>query len=76
MNNKQLFATKSLKDVRKDMGLTQQEMADSLSALLSRNVSLSLYQKWEQGQHYVKLFEAIQISRLLKKGIKELWHSK
>lgn len=73
MQRKQFYATKRLQEVRNERGLTQQEMADTLSLVLERDISHSLYQKWEQGTVSVRLKDAIAMSRELDIKVKELW---
>lgn len=76
MQRKQFYATKKLKEIRDERGLTQQEMADALSLILDRNISHSLYQKWEQGTQSVRLKDAIAVCRELEVKMKELWFTK
>lgn len=76
MQRKQFYATKRLKEIRDDRGLTQQEMADALGLVLDRNISHSLYQKWEQGTQSVQLKVAIEVCRELEVKMKELWFTK
>jgi transcriptional regulator with XRE-family HTH domain len=76
VERKRFYATKKLKGIRIERELTQQEMADALSIVLGKNVSLSTYQKWEQGTNSLTFGNAIIVSRELKTSIKELWRTK
>lgn len=76
MERKKLFATKRLREIREAKELKQTEMADILSLTLKRNVSQSLYQKWEQGSTSVSLMDAVAISRQFEVNLKELWRAR
>lgn len=73
MEKRSFYATKELKLSREAKGLSQTEMTQILSVLLSRKISLVAYQKWEQGINSVKLDDAVTISRELKRPFDELW---
>lgn len=73
MADNKLYATEALSVERERRGMTQQEMADMLSVLLKRNVSVWLYQKWEYRKRPVSTTDALAISRELGISVKELW---
>lgn len=58
------YATKKLKELREQSGYTQEQMADYMGLALGKPVSLSLYQKWEQG---IKKLSPDQVLELAKK---------
>jgi transcriptional regulator with XRE-family HTH domain len=76
MEKRSFYATKELKQSREARGLSQAEMTQILSVLLSRKINLVTYQKWEQGINSVKLDDAVAISRELKRPIDELWEAR
>lgn len=76
MEKKRFYATKELKQSREGKGLSQLEMTQILTVLLSRKMQLVSYQKWEQGVNSVQLDDAIAISRELKRPFDELWEAR
>lgn len=67
------YATKSVKKLRRLQNITQGDLVEILSVVLSKNVSISLYQKWEQGQRAVSRDTAMKITQELGGEFKELW---
>lgn len=76
MAKTELYAKEALGIERARRGITQQEMADLLSVKLKREISLSLYQKWEYGTRGVSTEDALAISRELELSTKLLWRAK
>jgi transcriptional regulator with XRE-family HTH domain len=74
--DKKLYAAPGLRTAREEKGLMQKEMVELLNMLTETKISLSLYQKWEQGIASVTLDTAIQISKALEKPISRLWEAK
>lgn len=72
MAKSELYATTKLKELRELRGYTQKEMADLLSMELGRNVSESLYQKWELGTQNLLPEQVLDISKYFKIDYKEL----
>lgn len=66
------YATTKLKELREKRGYTQKEMADLLSLELGRNVSESLYQKWEQGEQNLLPEQVLVIAKFARIDYKEL----
>lgn len=59
------MTAQEIKDARKKMGLTQQELVEAMGG------NLSTLRHWEQGVHKINKFAADAISRLLEqKGVK------
>jgi DNA-binding XRE family transcriptional regulator len=76
MERKFLYATAKLKQLRNEKKLRQTEMADVLEVIMGRNVSLSTYQKIEQGQMKVTIDNAMAIARALDVRMREIWRQK
>lgn len=59
------MTAQEIKDARKKLGLTQQELVEAIGG------NLSTLRHWEQGVHKTNTFAADAISRLLEqKGVK------
>lgn len=66
------FATEKLFEYRSDKGYTQLEMAGLLSIEMDTDVSLSAYQKWEQGTTNLTSDNVLMLARFTKIPIQEL----
>lgn len=49
-----LYATKRLKKLRENAGLTQEEFVSMMAVWLDKPISISIVQKWEQGKRPMK----------------------
>lgn len=74
--DKKLYAAPGLRKAREEMGLMQKDMVEVLNTVTDSKISLSLYQKWEQGIASVNLTTAIQISKGIERPFMDLWESK
>lgn len=74
MNNK-VKATGLLQETRRAEGINQQDMADMLSMSTGKNISKSLYQKWERGALSVAPNVALKVARALHLPFNELWEA-
>lgn len=66
------YATTKLKELRESRGYTQREMAELLSLEFGRNISESLYQKWENGDQNILPEQVIQLAKWSHIDVKEL----
>ena len=76
MDNKEIYATQRLREYRENLDLSQKEMAEFLSTMTDRQISNSLYQKYEAGTENVPADRALAISKILKIGFSELWETR
>jgi len=67
-----MFVTKRLKQLREQHKLEQKEFVDLLAVWLDEPVSLSFYQKWEQGQKPIQPIQALELARFFKVNPSEL----
>lgn len=70
--NKKVYASGRLKDYRVKCGYTQSEMRDVISIASQRDISLSTYQKWENGKLALTTDSVILLSRVTKIPGREL----
>lgn len=73
---KEIYATDRLREYREEKELSQKEMAEFLSTVTDKQISNSLYQKYEAGSENVPVDRALSISKILKIGFSELWEVK
>lgn len=63
-----------LQKARNEVGYTQEEVVELMAVLLKGDsISLSLYQKWEQGTRPVKIKYAVVLARILNSSLKRLF---
>lgn len=67
-----LYITKELKNYRVEKGWTQEQMADMLAIVWKRPVSMSAYQKWEQGSKNITPDRALDLSTFTKISLRKL----
>lgn len=67
-----LFATAKLKEFRENKGYTQLEAVQLLSIEMDKDISLSTWQKWEQGILALNPDTALMLSRFFRVEVKEL----
>lgn len=67
-----LYTTDKLVEWRVDRGYTQTEMAQLFGLSADKEVSLSTYQKWEQGNLNISPDMALELSRFTKIELKDL----
>lgn len=67
-----LYATKRLKELREENNMTQSEFVGLLDIWLDEPVSLSIVQKWEQGQRPINPEVLLEIAKYYKVQPKEL----
>lgn len=66
-------ATSRLREIRNELRMNQEDMAQYLSTVLGRSMSKSMYQKIEQGVVTISSLDAITISRAVKEEYNRLW---
>jgi transcriptional regulator with XRE-family HTH domain len=67
-----LYTRPILKSWREEKGYTQQEMVGLLSIELDRDISMSTYQKWEQGTLNLTPDNALELSRFTRIDLQDL----
>lgn len=67
-----LYATKKLKELREAANMTQEEFVNMMAVWLDEPVSLSMVQKWEQGQRPINPNMLLEIAKYFKVEPKEL----
>lgn len=73
MEDNKVYATEKLREYREEQSLSQREMADFLSTVTGKNISNSLYQKYEAGTENVPADRALAISKVIKIKFSDLW---
>lgn len=76
MEDNKVYATEKLREYREEQNLSQREMADFLTTVTGKNISNSLYQKYEAGTENVPVDRALAISKITKIKFSELWEAK
>lgn len=66
-----LFANSKLKELRENKGYTQLEAVQLFSIEVDKDISLSTWQKWEQGILAVSPDTALMLSRFFRVEVKE-----
>lgn len=67
-----LFANPKMSERRKELGITQTELADLLKANGTEKVSYALVQKWEQGVKSLAPLAALEVARMLKISVDQI----
>ena len=67
-----LYVTGRLKELRDAANMTQQEFVSMMAVWLDEPVSISLVQKWEQGQKPINPVALLEIAKYFKVEPKEL----
>lgn len=67
-----LYVTKRLKELREEKDMTQQEFVSLMDVWLDEPVSLSLLQKWEQGQRPINPEILLEIAKYFRVEPKEI----
>ena len=67
-----LYAKAILKEWRENKGYTQQEMVALFSIELDKDLSMSTYQKWEQGTLNLTPDNALELSRFTRIALQDL----
>jgi transcriptional regulator with XRE-family HTH domain len=76
MSKTKYYTTPELKVERLKRDYSQEQMADFLALKLGRELSLSFYQKLEQGVATLSVELALDISAVLKRPVRELVEQK
>lgn len=71
-----LMAKETLEQARKEKGLTQHEVCELLFALFGVKATQGLYTKWESQIRPVSSERALQLSKIMERDIKDLFHVK
>lgn len=66
------YATKKLKTLRIKSNYTQKDVADRFELEYDDEISVSLYQQWETGAHYILPEHVLFLSKLFNIDYKEI----
>lgn len=67
-----LYVTSKLKELRESANMTQIDFANIMAVWLDEPISISLIQKWEQGQRPINPTALLEIAKYFKIEPKEL----